>query len=74
MVDFGKSDKMIKISGKVDKSNTTDLVVIFCSLFNEELLSLKKEENITTKPIVSVWFIHIYQPLHSGRIWHKVNF
>ena len=22
MVDFGKSDKMIKISGKVDKSNT----------------------------------------------------
>ena len=20
------------------------------------------------------WDIHIYQPLHSGRIWHKVNF
>ena len=22
----------------------------------------------------SVWVIHIYQPLCSGRIWHKVNF
>ena len=21
-----------------------------------------------------ILFIHIYQPLHSGRIWHKVNF
>ena len=20
------------------------------------------------------WYIHIYQPLRSGRIWHKVNF
>ena len=24
MVDFGNSDKMIKVSGKVDKSNTYD--------------------------------------------------
>ena len=37
MVDFGESDKMIEINGKVDKSNTTDLVMIFCSLFKEEL-------------------------------------
>ena len=21
-----------------------------------------------------ILFIHIYQPLHSGRIWYKVNF
>ena len=46
MVDFGKSSKMIKILGKVDKSNTSGLFVIFHSLFNEE--------NITTKPIESV--------------------
>ena len=25
MVNFGKSDKIIKVSGKVDKLNTTDL-------------------------------------------------
>ena len=37
MVDFGISDKMIKMSGKVDKSNTTGLMVIFCSLLTEEL-------------------------------------
>ena len=36
MVDFGESDK-IRISGKVDKSNTTCLVVIFCYLSIEEL-------------------------------------
>ena len=33
MVDSGKSDKMIKISGKVDRLTTTGLVVIFRSLF-----------------------------------------
>ena len=38
MVDFGKSDKMIKTSRK--------MVVIFCSLF--------MERNITTKHIVSI--------------------
>ena len=32
MGDFGKSDKMIKISGKVEKSNTTGLVEIFLFL------------------------------------------
>ena len=33
MVDFHKSDKMIKISGKVDKSNTMALVVNFQLIF-----------------------------------------
>ena len=37
MVDFGVSDKMIKISGKVDKSNNYR-GVIFRSLFKEVLL------------------------------------
>ena len=32
MVDFDVSDKIRKINGKVDKSNTTSLVVIFRSL------------------------------------------
>ena len=38
MVDFGESDKMIKISGKGDKSSTMGLLVTFCSLFAEEFL------------------------------------
>ena len=38
MVDFGEYDKMIKTCGKVGKSNTMNLVVIFRSLFKEELL------------------------------------
>ena len=42
MVDFGKSYKMIKISGNVDEPNTTGLVVIFRSLFNKNFLILKK--------------------------------
>ena len=33
MVDFGDSDKMIKISGKMDISDAKSLVVIFHSLF-----------------------------------------
>ena len=40
MVDFDKSDKMIKIRGKVDKPK--HLVVIFRSLFKEELLQTKR--------------------------------
>ena len=35
MVDSGESDKMIKISRKMDKSNTMGLVVIFSSLLIE---------------------------------------
>ena len=80
MVDFSESDKMMKISGKVVKSNTyngfSSNVSFFFFFFKEELLqikifseffyikflvlnsSLNKERNITTKPIVSVWFIH----------------
>ena len=38
MVNFDELEKMIKISGKVDKSLTTGLVVIFRSLFKEKLL------------------------------------
>ena len=40
MVDFGKSDKMIKISGKVDKPTLImDIAfLIFCSLLKKELL------------------------------------
>ena len=41
MLDFGGSDKMIKIREKVGKSNTTVLVVIFRPLFTEELLQTK---------------------------------
>ena len=37
MVDFGESDKMIKISKKlINETFTTGLVVIFSSLFTEE--------------------------------------
>ena len=36
MVNFGESNKMIKIRGKVDKSNTMGLMVIFCSLLTED--------------------------------------
>ena len=50
MVDFGESDKIMKISGKADKSNTTGFV-IFHSLFKEEW-------NIITKHVIIVWFIH----------------
>ena len=38
MVDFGKFDKMIEISGKVDKLNTCNG---FSSLFKEELNSFE---------------------------------
>ena len=37
MVDFGKSDKMIKISGKVNKPTLTTDLVIFRSLLEREL-------------------------------------
>ena len=37
MVHFRESDKMIKISGNVDKSNTRGLIAIFCSLLTEKL-------------------------------------
>ena len=37
MIDFGKSGKMIKISGKVDKPTLTMDSFIFCSLLETEL-------------------------------------
>ena len=37
MADFGESDEMIKISGKVDKIHSTGLMVILRSLLTEEL-------------------------------------
>ena len=40
MVDFGKSDEMIKISGNVDKPTlTTDSAMIFPSLFKKKTLA-----------------------------------
>ena len=47
MVDFGKSDEVIKIIGKVDKL-ATGLVLIFRSLFKEELLQTKNYLNLST--------------------------
>ena len=42
MVDFGKFDKIIKISGKVDKSNSYNgFSCNISSLFKEELLQTK---------------------------------
>ena len=43
MMEFGKSDKMIKISGKVDKPTLTmdSAVLIFRSLLKKELLQNK---------------------------------
>ena len=42
----------------IDQTLTTSLVVIFRSLLIEELhQTVNKEQNITTKPVVSVWFI-----------------
>ena len=55
MVDFGESDKMIKIGGKVIKSNTYHGFTGNISFF---IHRTNKERNITTKPVVSVWFIH----------------
>ena len=45
MVYLGKSDKMIKISGKVDKSNTMYFVVMFRSLFLRNNFSSLNKEN-----------------------------
>ena len=39
MLDFGISDQMLKIFGKVDQPNTMGLVVISRSLFKERTYS-----------------------------------
>ena len=42
MVDFGESDRMIRISGKVDKSNThDDFISNIWFLFEEEFIQAK---------------------------------
>ena len=86
MVDFGESDKMIKINGKVDKSDTTGLLVIFRSLFTElrqtkyfskenkcfvQRSSVNKEWNITSKPVVSVWFIYFSTYFYYLSFYYK---
>ena len=55
VVDFGKSDKMIKINGKVDKPTLTTDSIIFRFLFNLFWGSslFNKEQNII-ESIVSV--------------------
>ena len=67
MVDFGKSDKMIKTSGIVDKPTlTTNSAMIFLSLFKKELLQnlfLNKEQNIVSESVGNVGlptFPHIF--------------
>ena len=60
MVEFGESDKMKKISGKVDKSKlTTGLIIIFCSFFTE-LLQTKhiKEIDVQDKDMNSLYIIY----------------
>ena len=59
MVDFGKSVKMIRISGKPNtyngfSSNISFKEEVWISSF------LNKERNITTKPVGSGWFIHLF--------------
>ena len=57
----------------INQTLTIGLVEIFCSLVKEELLQTK--ENISTKPIVSVWFIHFPTYLdHLNRIDQNLPF
>ena len=45
MIDFGESDKMIKISGKVDKSNT----------YNKNQVDTKISESIYIYIYIYIW-------------------
>ena len=43
----------------------------------QEAENLKRETEsllITAQNVIKTNYIYIYQPLRSGRIWHKVNF
>ena len=51
IIDFVRSNKIIKISGKVDKTTLT--AMIFCSLLKKKLHQ-NKERNIITESVVSV--------------------
>ena len=63
MEDFSGSDKIIKISGKVDKSDTYNgfsgdiSFFIRWTLSTEKVLRIKNEI-FSSKTVVSVWFIH----------------
>ena len=63
---------MIKISGKVDKSNSYNELNGNISFFINRRTS--SEQNITIKPVVSVWLIHFftyfYYPVRSTKIYH----
>ena len=62
MVDFGESDKMVKLSGKVDKSNT------------ENRFSPNKERNITIKLVASVLFIHFFTYFNTHTQTHTYTY
>ena len=68
---FGESNDIVAISGKVDKSNTYNGVSRNISFF----IQGRKERNITTKLVVSIWLINfptyffmcIYIYIYIGR-------
>ena len=69
MVGFGKSYKMIKIRGKVDKPNTYNgFRSIISVLIQGSWISssLNKERNITTFPLIYI-YIYIYIPKAFSR-------
>ena len=62
----------------INQTFTTCLVVVFCSLFTEifhtKHFRVKKEQNITSKHILSAWFIHFstyfYHLVRFSKIYH----
>ena len=65
-----------KINGKVNKSNTYNGFRCNISFFIQEIWrssSLAKERNITTKPVVSVWFIYFSTYFHSIYIYIYIS-
>ena len=44
MIDFGKSVKMIRVEKWINQTLTTDLVVIFCSLFKEDQIYVTRKK------------------------------
>ena len=51
----------------------TKKIWIFFSFIIDAYHTILTKKDIL-KQLYLKWIIHIYQPLHSGRIWHKVNF
>ena len=62
MVDFGKSDKMIKITRKVDKPTLTMASMILRSLgSSEEAIFLKKNEmSLNLLPVLVYPLFHLF--------------